>query len=529
MRRRAQAGPGAEPPRRQRTFRRWRCAAAVAALAAGLALARGANAADCAALVHLDVPGARVVAAEPQPASADAPAYCRVKAVAADGIGMEVWLPSAGWNGRLLSVGSGGFGGRIYAASMVTGLTRGYAVTGNDTGHQGDDRAWMADRTKVRDWGHSATHLATGPAKALVAAYYGRPAQYAYFQGCSTGGAQAMEEAQFYPEDYDGIVAGAPGMSYAHLMLSFLWGLKAADRPGALIPDDKLALLHQAVLAACDAQDGVEDGLVSDPQACRFDPATLRCRPAQTAGCLTPAQVDTARLIYRGPRNPRTGAQIYPGFAFGSEADPEAGPAGAKTYGWSQIQSQLAEEYAIPLLRDMVYRDPHWDWRTFDWDKDVASLDRRIAGDITALSPDLRAFAARGGKLLAYQGWGDPLNGQTLLIDYRDQVIGRFTGSSGRGEARRQVDDFFRVFMVPGMGHCANGPGPNRFDALAAVRAWVEEDRPPAFLIATHTPAGSTAPDLSRPLCPYPQVARFDGHGPTSAASSFTCRAHDRR
>ncbi len=515
-----------DPARRARDWRGRRPWAA-AALLAGLALSGAASAAGCADLARLELADTRVVSAEDRAATGDLPAHCRVKAVVSGAIGTEVWLPTRGWNGRFLAIGNGGFGGSIYASNLAAGLRKGFAVSGNDTGHQGSDRAWMADPVKVRYWGHSATHLTTAPSKALVAAFYGQPARAAYFQGCSTGGAQAMEEAQFFPEDYDGIVAGAPGMSYAHLMLSFLWGLKAMDPPGARIPDDKLALLHRAVLAACDAQDGLRDGLVGDPLACRFDPGTIRCRTGQHAECLTAAEVETARRIYQGPRNPRTGAQIYPGFAFGSEADPDAGPQGATVYGWTQIQGGLAEQYAIPLLREMVYRDPNWDWRSFDWDRDVAEVDRRVAADITATSSDLRAFAARGGKLIAYQGWGDPLNGQTLLVDYRDQVIRRFAAASGpdraQHRAQHRVDDFFRLFMAPGMGHCGSGPGANRLDALSALQAWVEDSEAPEMLIATRTPPGAPAPTLSRPLCAFPKVARYDGHGPVDVASSFVC------
>lgn len=487
---------------------------AILILAAGfLFMAGGAQAADCAGLAALTLPDARIVSAEMAPEAKDAPAHCRVKGVAATSIGFEVWLPASRWNGRLLSVGNGGFGGQVQTAALTDGLREGYAVTGDNTGHQGDGRAWMADPARVRDWGHSAVHLATAPAKAIVQAYYGAPARFSYFSGCSTGGAEAMEEAEFFPGDYDGILAGAPGMSYAHLMLSFLWGLKAAET-GAVIPQAKLVLLHKAVLDECDGLDGLRDGLISDPEACRFDPARLTCRGDDAPDCLTAAEVHTARMIYQGPRNPRTGAQIYPGFAFGSEADPSSGAAGPFAYGWGGIQGPLAQMFAIPLMRDMVYRDPKWDWRSFDWDKDVADLDRRVAADITATDPDLRAFA-RHGKLIMYQGWGDPLNAQTLPADYRAEVIGVFG-------AERPVDGFFRLFMVPGMAHCAGGPGLSRFDGLAALRAWVEKDQAPDRIVADGSPV--LGPGASRPLCPYPKSARYEGGDPRDARS-FRCAA----
>jgi feruloyl esterase len=336
-----------------------------------------------------------------------------------------------------------------------------------------------------------------------------------------------MEEAEFYPGDYDGVVAGAPGMSYTHLMLSFLWGLKAAERPGGFLPPQTLAVLHKAVLDACDADDGARDGLIGDPPACRFDPGKLLCKAGDEAGCLTPTQVETARLIYQGPRNARTGAALYPGFAFGSEADPAASKAEALFYGWTAIQGPLARMFAIPLLQEMVYKDPKWDWRSFDWDSDVADLDRRISADITATDPDLRAFARRGGKLIMYQGWGDPLNGQTLPIQYRDAVIEVFSTGGAPRAATRTVDGFFRVFMAPGMGHCAGGPGPSQFDALTAVRAWVETGRAPRVLIAVRAPRTGLPdpgpPPMSRPLCPFPGVARWRGTGDVNAAETWRC------
>jgi feruloyl esterase len=493
----------------------------VAAAVAAMALLAGeARAADCAGLASLKLSGARIASATVTPAADGQPAYCRVKGVAATSVGFEVWLPIEGWNGRLLSVGNGGFGGQAPTPALAEGLRQGYAVTGDDTGHQGEDRGWMADPVKVRYWGHSAVHLATGPAKAVVRAYYGTRARFAYFSGCSTGGAEAMEEAEFYPADYDGVLAGAPGMSYAHLMLSFLWGLKAAEA-GSVLSPVKLEVLHRTVLAKCDELDGLKDGLISAPEACRFDPAELVCNSGDAPDCLTAGEVTTARMIYQGPRNPRTGAQIYPGFAFGSETDPASPAASPFAYGWGGIQGPLAQMFAIPLMRDMVYRDPKWDWRSFDWDKDVADLDHRVGSDITATDPDLRAFARRG-KLIMYQGWGDPLNAQTLPVDYRAQVIGLFAGAGGRAAAERRVDGFLRLFMVPGMGHCQGGPGPSRFDGLAALRAWVEEGRAPDRIIAGGSPRlGSGA---ARPLCPYPMSARFEGGDPKEPGS-FQCVA----
>lgn len=509
------------------------------ALLGAVLFAAPALAADCKALTAQAFDGAHVVSADVMPAgpmttpvplsepmSLDLPAFCRVKGIAAASIGFEVWLPVRGWNGRILSVGSAGFGGDQPLNALAEGLRKGYAVTSNDTGHQGADPSWMKDPGKVRLWGHTATHLVTAPAKAVVAAYYGAPARRAYFEGCSTGGAQAMEEAQFYPDDYDGVVAGAPGMSYAHLMMSFLWGLKATEPPGAFIPPEKLQVLHAAVLAACDGNDGLKDGLISDPEACRFDLASITCKPtdAAAAPCLTAAQARTARLIYSGPRNSRTGAAIYPGFAYGSEADASAGKPLA--YGWAAIQGPLAQLFAIPLLQTMVYRDQAWDWRAFDWDRDVAEVDHRVGADITALSPDLERFRAHGGKLLIYQGWGDQFNGQTLPIEYRRQVIGALAAKDRPARAEQAVDEFLRVFMAPGMAHCLGGPGFSNFDALAAVQAWVETGDAPDQILASRSPAAGPAPaagDSARPICAYPKAARYVGAGSPADPASFKC------
>jgi len=314
-------------------------------------------------------------------------------------------------------------------------------------------------------------------------------------------------------------------MSYARLMLSFIWGLKVASAaPDSKLGPAQLLLLHRAVLARCDAADGVADGLLENPAACDFDPQTLACAPgADGSQCLTPHQVATVVALHAGPRNPRTGEQIYPGFAWGSEASLTAPPVNAWSYGWLAIQGPLADIFAIPLLREMVYHDPQWDWHQFDWDHDVADLERRIGADITATSPDLRTFRDQGGKLIMDQGWGDPLNGQSLPITYRQQVID-LAGAHGSAKPGADVDGFLRLFMVPGMSHCGGGPGPDQFDALTALRSWVEQGQAPSRIVATKNgPAGT--PVMTRPLCAYPAQARWNGTGSTDDAANFRCVA----
>ena len=495
---------------------------------------------DCAALASIRMPEATLtsstlVASGPftVPARKQAPAqqfalpsFCRVQGAAKPAIGFELWMPAQNWNGRLLSLGNGGFGGSIDLGQLAKYLLKGYAVTANDTGHVGDGTEWMHDPEALLAWGHSATHRVIEPVKSLVREYYGKPQAHSYFQGCSTGGAQAMEEAEFYPNDFNGIVSESPGMAYSHLMLSFLWGLKSAHDHAAL-SDAKLELLHDAVLKKCDADDGLKDGLLGLPLTCHVPLEDLVCKKEQQEGCLTPQEAETSRLIYQGPRNPVTHAQIYPGFAPGSEAGSTVVhvPGGAfMLNGWSLIQGRLAEQYAVPLLKNMVFGQ-QWDWTTFDWDKDVTRVDQALGSRIDSMDPKLQSFQKAGGKLVIIQGWDDPLNAATLPIEYRDQVIAGFGRSSAPVQARATVEAFFRVFMAPGMGHCQGGDGPSDADALNAVTEWVEKDRAPAEIIATkvQTPSGAPAsPLMRRPLCPYPKYARYFG-GEPNQPDSFQC------
>ncbi|HEU5352238.1 MAG TPA: tannase/feruloyl esterase family alpha/beta hydrolase [Terracidiphilus sp.] len=461
----------------------------------------------------------------PVPASSEAvPAFCRVRGEVAPHIGFELWMPAKGWNGRLVSVGSGGFGGAIDFRALAKRLRQGYSGTANDTGHEGQGYEWMHDPAARRAWGHSATHDVTGPVKEIVRAFYRRAPAYSYFVGCSTGGAQAMEEAEFFPGDFNGIVAGSPGMYYSHLMLSFLWGLKVATE-NAPLSQQKLQFLNRAVMNQCDQEDGVKDGVLENPLACHFNPATLLCKEPNTKDCLTHEEVKTAELMYRGPRNPRAGMEIYPGFVPGSEASPEFTGAISWAYGWTLIQGPLATQYAIPLLKNMVFGNK-WDWKTFDFDHDVQRVDRRLHSDIDSTDPDLRGFRARGGKLIMIQGWGDPFNAQTFPIEYYKQVVRLFAANEGERRAERTVNGFFRLFMAPGMGHCAGGPGPSEANDLDTLRAWVEKGKAPDLLVARKItlPTGKPArPAMTRPLCPYPEVARWTKKGSTNDGNNFIC------
>ena len=428
------------------------------------------------------------------------PAFCRVEAVArpvADSeIHVEIWLPEgAAWNGKLLGTGNGGYSGNIGYGDMERGLRSGYAVAGSDTGHEGGDLKFgLGHPEKINDWAWRAVHVMTDTAKLVLRSYYGRFAAHAYFSGCSTGGQQALTEAQRFPGDYDGILAGDPGNNRVRLNVGFLWSWLAANgNPGATLPASKLPLLHKAVVAACDELDGVKDGIIGDPRACRFDPAALECGGEDRADCLTKGQLAAVRAIYDGAKNPRTGDRLYSGWARGSEA------------GWTGYFVGQREPARLDFWRYWVFHDPGWDFRSFDFDRDVAYADFTMAF-LVANDPDLSRFQSRGGRLLIYQGWADPVVPPEDTIRYYESVA----PAAG-----------VRLFLIPGMGHCAGGPGPSTFDGLGALDTWVSRGVAPTRIVATHLTNGRV--DRSRPLCPHPQTARWNGAGSTDDAASFEC------
>ena len=459
--------------------------------------------------------------------SVDTP-FCRVSGVArptADSeIRFEVWLPPAeAWNGRFRGVGAGGSTGAISYGPMSTSVTDGYAVVATDNGHtstSGFDGSWsLGHPQRVVDFGHRAQHEATVAGKAVTARYYGRAADYAYFVGCSQGGHHALMEAQRYPDDYDGIVAGAPANYWTGLMAGELWsGLASLHDPAGSLPDAKLPMLGAAVLAACDDVDGLADGLIDDPRKCDVDVAALECANGDDTDCLTAAEVEAVEKIYEGPRNPRTGERIYPGYPPGSEYFASPGGIG----GWGPFWAGIAEPggSSNDFMKYTVFRDPDYDVRTFDFDRDWALVNERqvaddtLASALNATDADLSPLDARGGKLLIYHGWADPLVTPYNTVDYYEEVV-RSVG--GRAEA----EDFVRLFMAPGVGHCRGGAGPDRFDMPAALERWVEQGVAPDRITASHMTDGEV--DRTRPLCPYPQVARWTGQGSIDEAANFRC------
>jgi feruloyl esterase len=436
------------------------------------------------------------------------PAFCRVVGrihpSADSDIGFEVWLP-ARWNGRFEAVGNGGLAGMIVTEGMAGALYGGYATAGTDTGHTGTAASgeWASGHPeKIVDYGYRAIHEMTVQAKALIAAFYGSAARYSYWNGCSEGGSQALSEAQRYPDDYDGILAGAPANAMVHLQAGGNWISQAIHKdPETFLAPEKLPAITAAVLAQCDSADGVKDGVLEDPRTCKFDPAELACKGEESASCLTRAQIEGLKRVYDGARNPRTGEQVFPGYMRGGEAG-----WGLWIAGVAVPPRDFQHGISVVFFRNLVFDDPRWDWKTFDFEKDVAFADKKVGATLNHINPDLSALKRNGGKLLQYHGWNDPAVSPLNSVSYFESVQEKM-GDTGA---------FYRLFMVPGMEHCVGGPGPNQFDKMSAIVDWVEKGKAPDRIVATR--AGRT-----RPLCPYPKVAKYSGSGSMDDAQNFVC------
>lgn len=490
--------------------------------------ARAARAASCESLTSLPLPKTTISEAQEIAAGAfhppgtpgglptnearfrQLPAFCRVVAtvrpVSGSAIGIEVWMPDAAWNGKLESVGNGAFAGFISYPSMADALAAGYATASTDTGHHGNSPAFITGHPEqLIDFAYRAIHEMTVAAKAIVAARYTTHLEYSYFNGCSTGGRQALMEAQRYPGDYNGIIAGSSANYTTHMILGQLWVGRAVQQDEAsFIPPSKYPLIHGAVLAACDAADGVKDGVLENPTKCRFDPAVLECKAADSDSCLTAPQVEAARKIYSGAKNPKTGEQIFPGLEPGSEL------------GWGTfLAGHQPFSYAADTLKYEVFRDPAWNPATVNFDSDVSLADKTIGSTMNAVDPNLKPFFARGGKLLMYHGWADPGIPPLNSVNYYRSVLRATGGPSEAGS-------FIRLFMVPGMGHCTGGDGTDEFDKVGPLDKWVTEGVAPVEIVADHRANGVVI--RTRPLCPYPQVAVYKGMGSTDDATSFMCK-----
>jgi feruloyl esterase len=444
----------------------------------------------------------------------DLPEFCRVaatiKPTSDSDIKVEVWLPSVGWNGKFLAIGNGGWAGVISyqgdGDDLSDALRGGYASAATDSGHvgtEGDGSFALGHPEKLIDFGYRAVHEMTVKAKAIITAYYGKAPRYSYWYGCSTGGRQGLTEAQRFPTDFDGVIAGAPANNTTHLVAQSLWIWLAVHKDEAsYIPPPKYLLIHKAVLEACDGLDGVKDGVLEDPTRCKFDPRVLECKGADGPECLTAPQVEAARKIYTPTTNPRTKQQIFPGLEPGSEL------------GWATKAGPKPHSISVDNWRYVVFKDPNWDYRTFNFDSDVALGDRIENDIVNATNPDLKTFFSHGGKLLQYHGWSDTGISPRNSINYYMSVLDKMGGIS-------KVHESYRLFMVPGMAHCRGGDGPNQFDKLGVIERWVENGKAPEQIIVSRIRDGKT--ERTRPLCAYPEVATYKGTGSTDDAANFTC------
>jgi feruloyl esterase len=485
------------------------------------ASSRAADMPRCAAVMAEDfarVPDAptQILAARDVAATGAVPAYCRIEGYIAGRIGLELRLPQSAWNGKTMFQGCGGYCGSLAQMEQcMDALRRGYACIHTDLGHVGSatDASWAYNNPQGEiDFYFRATHAAAQAGKAIVAAAYGALARRHYFQGCSTGGRQGLISAQRFPEDFDGIIVGAPaGVSAGgglHLIWSALANLDRAGRP--IMSDAKVPLLAEAVMAVCDARDGRTDGLIDDPRRCAFDPAALACTAGQDGDdCLTAAEIDVVRKIYAGARR-ATGERLYTATPM-----PGSEPAWVPVFIGAGGAKPGYYFFGGDFFRYLAFaEDPGPGWRPedFDFQRDPPRMgyNRHLNN---AADPDLRAFKARGGKLIAYQGWRDTSVPPLAVVDYYEMVE-RVMG----GHAATQ--DFFRLFMLPGVDHCAGGPGPSRLDLIAALEDWVERGRAPDALAAAriandpgplgtvYFPLDPAAIELTRTIAPYPAPPR---------------------
>lgn len=473
------------------------------------------NSLTCARLTGLVIPNTQITSAQVVPASDDLPEYCNVDGVISPAVGFEVRLPTD-WNQKLYVVGDGGFAGYI-ETDTTNGLVRGYATASTDTGHEADalDASWALDNRPAEiDYGYRAVHVTVGVARTIIAAYYGRAPRLSYFDGCSNGGRQGLKEAQEYPDDFNGIADGAPALDFTGTVgLGANWNMQAlhSTPDSSLLPLEKVAVIGAAVLASCDAVDGLTDGLIDDPRRCSFDPDILRCLGGDAPDCLTGRQLRALKQIYAGPAN-SSGTQLFPGLPVGAET-PDWGIWLISTPDAPAVEFTFQDQF----LRYLAFRvdDPNFDWSTFNFDTDPQRL-QFMARILNATNPNLSAFRNAGGKLLLYHGWSDPIIPATRTIDYYQDVRRKL------GLSLQKTKQFARLFMAPGMSHCGGGTGPSAFDYFTALEGWVEHGIAPDSMVAYHFDEFGNV-DRSRPLCAYPQVARYIGTGSIDDAASFRC------
>lgn len=475
----------------------------------------------CADLAGFEPDDAVISVAENVEAGDAGPAHCRVAGVIETEINFELLLPLQ-WNGRFMMGGGGGYVGSIQNSALAYGagggaLERGYATVGTDTGHVGDalDGDWALDNPERQEnFGHRAVHLTAVTAKAIIERHYARPPEYSYFVGCSRGGGQAMMETQRYPEDFDGLVAGAPAYHWTGFTAGFLQSRQkmypGGDVSRRAITQANLELLGTNILAACDALDGVEDGILTDPRTCPFRPTDLpHCVGAAQPDCVTAEQLAAIEAVYAPPTS--NGESIFVGFPLGGEHDP--GGWDTSVLGQNVAATGGRDGFSIDMYKNFVFSDPDWDYTEYDfsnWHDDVAETDSIL----NAVDTDLTEFKDAGGKIIFWTGWSDLAISALGTIDYFEAL----------SAADPDAAEYSRLYMLPGMFHCAGGPAPDRADWIEAIRAWVEDDQPPQQLVSMQLDeAGNTT--RTRPICPYPQVATYRGYGDTNVERSFTCAA----
>ncbi len=465
--------------------------------------------------------------AETVPASGGAPAYCLVTGRLDPEIAFEVALP-ANWNGRFYMIGNGGHAGQALdspgrVADRHEALGLGFAFAQTNTGHDAREEPGatfvLSNPQKAIDYAYRAVHLTAATAKAITADYYSRPVSYAYWNSCSNGGRQGLIEAQRFPDDFDGIVANAPWVDQTGFTIGAIWNQRALD--DAPVTPAKMTLVAERVMAVCDAVDGLVDGLIDDPRACDFDPArdvAMCSAGADADDCLTPEQAGTIARIYGGVVS--NGEAYFPGFEPGSEAVISGLFGGGSGSGWlnvivpAQAGATVADfRLAENTMKYLVFDPPQpdWDHRSFDFDRDVALLDA-WGEQADANNPELEAFRVRGGKLIMTYGWADAILQPQMGVNYYERAV-EVNGPD--------TPDFFRLFMLPGMAHCAGGVGPDRHDAVSAIIDWVEAGQAPDSMLASKMENGEVV--RTRPLCPYPEVARYSGQGSIDDAANFSC------
>jgi feruloyl esterase len=513
----------------------------------------GATPVRCESLANLGLPNAKISLAQvvaagtftlPAPLMPPAgspwsfkevPAFCRVvldaRPAPDSDIKIEVWMPTSGWSGKFQGQGNGGFAGAIDYRGLGAAVKSGYASAGTDTGHSGSstDAAWaLGHPQKVVDFGYRGIHLMTLNAVAIIGAFYGESPQRSYFASCSDGGREALMEAQRFPGDYDGIIAGAPAYFWTHLLTAALWNLQATTLdPASYIPAAKIPAISKAVLATCDAQDGVTDGVINDPRQCHFDPERIACQGADSTECLTAPQETALKAIYAGPHD-SAGHQVFPGFPPGGEEGP--GGWGLWITG-STPGNSLISDFGLGYFSNLVYEKNDWDYKTFTVDAGLKAAEAKTAAALNATDPNLEPFRDRGGKLILYHGWSDAAIPANSSIEYYDRVVATM------GQAA--TDSFLRLYLVPGAWHCGGGPGVNYFygdrgtrgdaehNISAALEQWVEKSVAPPTIIATkyNDDNPTKGIKMTRPLCAYPQIAKYKGTGDTNDAANFLCAA----